>query len=111
MFEHLKALPPDPILGLIAAYATDPSPNKVDLGVGVYRDEHGNTPMLDCVVEAEKIHFATQTTKTYLGPPGVVGFNKAIAEVIFGKNSEALARGRVCTVQNPRWHRCTAGSG
>lgn len=101
MFEKLKALPPDPILGLIAAYAADPNPKKIDLGIGVYKDEHGNTPMLDCVVEAEKIHFAKQTTKTYLGPPGVAGFNSAIAKVIFGKDSEALARGRVCTVQTP----------
>jgi aspartate aminotransferase len=101
MFEHLNALPPDPILGLIAAYAADPSPDKIDLGVGVYRDENGNTPMLDCVVEAERIHFATQTTKTYLGPPGVVGFNKAIAKVIFGEDNEALASGRICTVQTP----------
>lgn len=101
MFEHIDALPPDPILGLIAAYAADTNPNKIDLGIGVYRDEKGNTPMLDCVVEAEKIHFATQTTKTYLGPPGVVGFNKAISEVIFGDDCKALDQGRVRTVQTP----------
>ena len=101
MFEHLNAIPPDPILGLIAAYAADPNPKKIDLGIGVYRDEYGNTPMLDCVVEAEKILLATQTTKTYLGPPGVVGFNQAIAKVIFGEDSEALDQGRICTVQTP----------
>jgi len=101
MFENLNALPPDPILGLIAAYAADPNPNKIDLGIGVYRDKHGNTPMLDCVVEAEKILLATQTTKTYLGPPGVVGFNSAISELILGKDNAALAQGRVRTVQTP----------
>jgi aspartate aminotransferase len=101
MFEHIKAIPPDPILGLIAAYAADPSPNRIDLGIGVYRDEHGNTPMLDCVVKAEKILYATQTTKTYLGPPGVVGFNEAIRDLMLGKDSEALAQGRVRTVQTP----------
>ena len=101
MFEHLNAIPPDPILGLIAAYAADSNPKKIDLGIGVYRDEYGNTPMLDCVVEAEKILLATQTTKTYLGPPGVVGFNQAIAKVIFGEDSEALDQGRICTVQTP----------
>lgn len=101
MFEQLSALPPDPILGLIAAYAKDPNPKKIDLGIGVYRDEHGNTPMLDCVVEAEKILLRTQTTKTYLGPPGVVGFNEATRDLLLGKDSEAIAQGRVCTVQTP----------
>jgi len=101
MFENLNAIPPDPILGLIAAYAADPNPKKIDLGIGVYRDEYGNTPMLDCVVEAEKTLLATQTTKTYLGPPGVVGFNQAIAKVIFGEDSEALNQGRIRTVQTP----------
>ena len=78
MFENLNALPPDPILGLIAAYAVDPNPKKIDLGIGVYRDESGNTPILDCVVAAEKTLLNTQTTKTYLGPAGVVGFNQAM---------------------------------
>lgn len=101
MFEHLDALPPDPILGLIAAFAADPNPKKIDLGIGVYRDEFGATPMLDCVVEAEKILLETQTTKTYLGPPGVVGFNQAITELILGKDNSALRQGRVRTVQTP----------
>ena len=86
MFEKLNAIPPDPILGLIAAYAADPNPKRIDLGIGVYRDEAGNTPMLDCVVEAEKTLLKTQTTKTYLGPRGVVGFNQAIGELILGKD-------------------------
>jgi len=74
VFNHLNAIPPDPILGLISAYAKDSNPKKIDLGIGVYRDELGNTPILDCVKQGEKIHYATQTTKTYLGPPGVTGF-------------------------------------
>jgi len=101
MFEHLNALPPDPILGLIAAYAADPNPKKIDLGIGVYRDESGNTPMLDCVVAAEKILLDTQTTKTYLGPPGVVGFNQAMGELILGKDNKVFSQGRVRTVQTP----------
>ncbi len=101
MFELLKAIPPDPILGLIAAYAADPNPKKIDLGIGVYRDEFGNTPMLDCVVKAERILLDTQTTKTYLGPPGVVGFNQAIGELILGKDNELFKQGRVRTVQTP----------
>ena len=101
MFEKLNAIPPDPILGLIAAYAADPNPKRIDLGIGVYRDEAGNTPMLDCVVKAEKILLDTQTTKTYLGPRGVVGFNQAIGETILGKDNEVFKQGRVRTVQTP----------
>ena len=101
MFDQLKAVPPDPILGLIAAYASDPNPKKIDLGIGVYRDEAGNTPMLECVVEAEKILLATQTTKTYLGPPGVVGFNEATRELLLGKDSAVISEGRARTVQTP----------
>jgi aspartate aminotransferase len=101
MFEYLNAIPPDPILGLIAAYAADPNPKKIDLGIGVYRDEFGKTPMLDCVVKAEKILLDTQTTKTYLGPAGVVGFNRAIGELMLGKDNEVFNQGRVRTVQTP----------
>jgi aspartate aminotransferase len=101
MFEGITALPPDPILGLIAAHAADTNPDKIDLGVGVYRDEAGGTPILDCVIEAEKRLLATQTTKTYLGPPGVVGFNEATRELLLGKNSDVIAQGRARTVQTP----------
>lgn len=101
MFNHLNAIPADPILGLINAFSADPNPKKIDLGVGVYRDEHGDTPMLDCVVEAEKRLLATQTTKTYLGPPGVIGFNSAITDVIFGADSDAVQQGRIRTIQTP----------
>ena len=101
MFNHLDAIPADPILGLITAHAADSNPNKIDLGIGVYRDEHGATPMLNCVKQAEKTFLDIQTTKTYLGPPGVAGFNSAITDVIFGAESEAVQQGRVRTVQTP----------
>ena len=101
MFEHLKAIPPDPILGLIAAYAADSNPKKIDLGIGVYRDESGNTPILNCVVAAEKTLLKTQTTKTYLGPRGVVGFNQAMGDLLLGKDNEVFDQGRVRTVQTP----------
>ncbi len=101
MFNHVDAIPADPILGLITAFNADPNPKKIDLGIGVYRDEHGATPMLDCVKQAEKMFLAVQETKTYLGPPGVAGFNSAIADVIFGAESDAIQQGRVHTVQTP----------
>ena len=101
MFEHLNAVPPDPILGILAAYAADTNPRKIDLGIGVYRDETGNTPVLQSVVKAEKTLIATQTTKSYLGPPGVAGFNGAMGELIFGRDSDTIRQGRVRTIQTP----------
>jgi aspartate aminotransferase len=101
MLDQLKAIPPDPILGISSAFAKDPNPFKIDLGIGVYRDESGSTPRLLSVVEAEKRMIAAQTSKSYLGPAGVAGFNCAMAELIFDANSEALAAGRIRTVQTP----------
>ncbi|MSQ98276.1 MAG: aspartate/tyrosine/aromatic aminotransferase [Xanthomonadales bacterium] len=101
MLDQLKAIPPDPILGISSAFAKDPNPNRIDLGIGVYRDESGSTPMLQSVVEAEKRMIAAQTSKSYLGPTGVTGFNSAMAELTFGANCEALLAGRIRTVQTP----------
>ncbi len=101
MLDRLKAVPPDPILGIIAAHAADPNPKKIDLGIGVYRDEEGNTPILESVLRAERILDSTQTSKSYLGPPGVAGFNSAIARLIFGEETEVLQQNRVGTIQTP----------
>ena len=101
MFENLEAIAPDPILGVLAAFLADDNPQKIDLGVGVYRDEAGDTPILECVRRAEHVLLDTQTTKTYLGPAGVAGFNSAMSERLFGANSEALNSGRVRTIQTP----------
>ncbi len=101
MLDRLQAVPPDPILGIIAAHAADPNPRKIDLGIGVYRDEQGNTPILECVRQAERILDSTQTSKTYLGPRGVVGFNSAMQELIFGGDSDVQTQNRVRTVQTP----------
>lgn len=101
MLDHLKALPPDPILGILSAYKLDNNPKKIDLGIGVYKDESGETPMLQSVVEAEKQMIARQTSKTYLGPPGVSGFNSAISRIIFGEELVESAANRIRTVQTP----------
>jgi len=101
MFEQLQAVPADPILGILTAYAEDSNPRKIDLGIGVYKDEAGNTPMLQCVVEAQRQLIATQTSKSYLGPPGVKGFNSAMSELLFGRDSDVLAQNRVRTIQTP----------
>ena len=101
MFEHLNPVVPDPILGLMAAFRADPDTRKVDLGIGVYRDEHGNTPIPEAVRRAETALLARQTTKTYVGPAGNPGFNQAIEQLVFGPAHPALAAGRVRSVQTP----------
>ena len=101
MLEKLKAIPPDPILGIQAAFARDSNPQRIDLGIGVYRDEMGQTPLLQSVMEAEKQLIAGQTTKSYLGPRGVPGFNTAMTGLVFGEANEGLDIDRVRTVQTP----------
>ena len=101
MLDRLNAVPPDPILGIIAAHAADPNPDKIDLGIGVYKDEAGETPILESVRKAEQILDSTQTSKTYLGPPGVAGFNSAITDLIFGRDSAVQREDRVRTIQTP----------
>ncbi|HSW32305.1 MAG TPA: aminotransferase class I/II-fold pyridoxal phosphate-dependent enzyme, partial [Steroidobacteraceae bacterium] len=75
MFGNLETLPADPILGVTAAFRRDTAPDKVDLGVGVYRDDLGNTPVPSAIREAERELLAAQTSKTYVGPAGNVEFN------------------------------------
>ncbi|MBI2802969.1 MAG: aspartate/tyrosine/aromatic aminotransferase [Gammaproteobacteria bacterium] len=101
MFETLKALNPDPILGLMAAYRHDGNPRKVDLGVGVYKDEAGHTPIMASVLRADAVHRATETSKTYVGPTGDAEFNREIQALIFGIAHPALTADRVRTVQAP----------
>ena len=105
MFSDLDTLPGDPILALMAAYREDGSPRKVDLGVGIYQDESGATPVLEAVRRAEASLLETQTTKAYVGIAGSPQFNDAMTRLAFGDNHPALADGRIRTVQT------TGGSG
>jgi aspartate aminotransferase len=98
MFGNLEALPPDPILGVTAAFRRDPDPGKVDLGVGVYRDEHGITPVPAAVREAERELIAGQTTKTYVGPAGNLEFNERVVELALGALA-AQVKDRTATIQ------------
>jgi len=99
VFENLKALPPDAILRLIAEYQNDPRGQKVDLGVGVYRDGDGRTPVLDAVKKAERRLVDGQSTKAYLGSGGDPLFNKAMQALMFG--NAAVGGERIATVQTP----------
>ena len=88
MFETLQPAPADKILALIGLYRNDPRPGKVDLGVGVYKDIDGRTPVMRAVREAEKRLLASQDTKTYLGLAGDTGFNAAMIKLAFGDKAD-----------------------
>ena len=101
MFERLDRLSPDPILGLMAAFRADNDPRKVDLGVGVYRNDQGDTPVLKAVRQAEQAVLARQTTKSYVAAAGNPGFNQSMERLVFGEDHPALKSGRVRTIQAP----------
>jgi aspartate aminotransferase len=101
LFQTLSRLDADAILGLMAKFRADPYPNKVDLGVGVFRDSTGNTPILDCVRRAERTVLAAQTTKSYVSAAGREEFNSAVEELVLGAASAARRDRRVRTVQAP----------
>jgi aspartate aminotransferase len=99
MFERLDRLAPDPILGLMAAFRADTDPHKVDLGVGVYRNDQGDTPILQAVRKAEQAVLARQTTKSYVAAAGNPGFNQAMERLVLGADHPALTAGRVRTIE------------
>lgn len=98
MFESLEPRPADAILGLMAEYKADSRPQKIDLGVGVFRSADGDTPVLDVVKQAEQKIIDTQTTKAYLGTAGEPLFNAAMQSLMF---SDAVDHERLTTVQTP----------
>jgi aspartate aminotransferase len=101
LFQELSQLSADAILGLMAKYRADTSPLKVDLGVGVYRDLHGNTPVLECVRRAERAVLAAQTTRAYVAAAGREEFNRAVEELILGHEHTARRDRRTRTAQTP----------
>ena len=101
MFNSLIAMPADPILGLLTQYREDSHPQKVDLGVGVYKDPTGVTPILSCVKKAEKFRLDTETTKVYIGPTGSPQFNTLMTELAFGTGHSAIIANRIRTVSTP----------
>ena len=101
MFQHLDRLKPDAILGLMAQFRADPSPQKVDLGVGVFRDLNGNTPILECVRRAEQTVLKSQSTKSYVAAAGRAEFNEAVEQLVLGAAHGARGARRVRTAQTP----------
>lgn len=98
MLENLTAQPADKILALMAAYKADPRSDKVDLGVGVYKDASGNTPVMRAVKEAERRILADQSTKAYTGLAGDPAFGAAMRDLVLGDNVPAE---RVAAVATP----------
>jgi aspartate aminotransferase len=101
LFQQLERLISDSILGLMAQYRADPFKQKVDLGVGVFRDLSGNTPILECVRRAEKEVLAGQTTKSYIGAAGREEFNSAVEELVLGSAHATRRDRRARTLQTP----------
>ncbi|KYQ95252.1 aromatic amino acid aminotransferase [Serratia plymuthica] len=101
MFEKITAAPADPILGLTDIFRADARPNKINLGIGVYKDETGKTPVLTSVKKAEQYLLENETTKNYLGIEGIPAFATCTQELLFGKQSPIIADKRARTAQTP----------
>ena len=101
MFEHLTSAPPDAILGLTEAWKKDPNPAKVNLGVGIYKDDKGQTPVLESVKTAEARILASATTKSYMPIGGAPEYGKAVQNLILGADHPAITEGRVRTAHTP----------
>jgi aspartate/tyrosine/aromatic aminotransferase len=101
MFETIAPAPPDAILGLTEAFKKDKNPRKVNLGVGVYKDAGGQTPILGSVKAAEERLLRTENTKNYLPIDGQPEFDRATVELLFGADHQALSEQRTVTAQAP----------
>jgi aromatic-amino-acid transaminase len=99
LFAAVELAPRDPILGLNEQFAADPNPAKVNLGVGVYFDEDGKLPLLQCVQEAERLMMEAPKARGYLPIDGIAAYDKAVQGLVFGADSAAVQAGRVATVQ------------
>jgi aromatic-amino-acid transaminase len=99
MFTAVEMAPRDPILGLNEQFAADTNPNKVNLGVGVYFDDNGKLPLLQCVQAAEKAMMEKPAARGYLPIDGIAAYDAAVKGLVFGTDSEPVKSGRVATVQ------------
>ena len=99
LFSAVEMAPRDPILGLNEQFNADTNPNKVNLGVGVYFDDNGKLPLLQCVQAAEKTMMDKPTARGYLPIDGIVAYDNAVKGLVFGAESEPVTSGRVATVQ------------
>lgn len=101
MFEQIQTAPPDPILGLTSAFKQDNRPGKINLGVGVYKDETGATPILATVKKAEALILEREQTKSYLPIEGTPEYGAAVASLVLGSGNAVLDEGRSVTLHTP----------
>ena len=105
LFTAVEMAPRDPILGLNEQFNADTNPAKVNLGVGVYYDDNGKLPLLECVQAAEKQMMQAPKPRGYLPIDGIAAYDSAVKGLVFGADSEPVKSGRVATVQ------CIGGTG
>jgi aspartate/tyrosine/aromatic aminotransferase len=102
MFESLLPAPPDPILGLTEAFKEDPNPAKINLGTGIYTDDNGKTPTLECISRSEKILAEKSTSGGgYLPMTGLAEYDRSVVELLFGADHEIVQSGRSLAAQTP----------
>ena len=105
LFTAVEMAPRDPILGLNDQFNADTNPQKVNLGVGVYFDDNGKLPLLECVQKAEEAMMKSPKPRGYLPIDGIAAYDAGVQTLVFGTGSEPLTSGRVATVQ------CIGGTG
>ncbi|XBS71090.1 amino acid aminotransferase [Acerihabitans sp. KWT182] len=101
MFDNIPLAPADPILGLLDLFRADPRPSKINLGIGVYKDETGQTPVLTSVKKAEQLLLENEITKNYLGIDGLPAFGACTQVLLFGADSPIITAKRARTAQTP----------
>lgn len=99
LFSAIEMAPRDPILGITEAYNADQNPAKVNLGVGVYYDDNGKVPLLECVKKAEAILIEKYTPRTYLPIEGLAAYDRAVQDLVFGADSAVVTEKRAITAQ------------
>ena len=99
LFTAVEMAPRDPILGLNEQFNADANPHKVNLGVGVYYDDNGKLPLLECVQAAEQQMMQAPKARGYLPIDGIAAYDAAVKNLVFGAASEPVKTGRVATVQ------------
>jgi len=99
LFTAVEMAPRDPILGLTEQFVADTNPKKVNLGVGVYYDDNGKLPLLQCVEKAEEKMMEAHAARGYLPIDGIAAYDAAVKALVFGADSEPVTSGRVATVQ------------
>jgi aromatic-amino-acid transaminase len=99
LFSAVEQAPRDPILGLNEQFAADPRPEKVNLGVGMYYDDAGKVPLLQCVAAAEQAMAEAPKARGYLPIDGIAAYDRAVQALVFGAQAQAVVQQRVATVQ------------